>query len=427
MKPEGPDLHRGATALGVVALVSYFLDYGFNLCLTRFLSPHDYGDFKVAWAFAIFCGPAVLLGGDRAASMFLAPSLERGEARRVWEYLRFYIRVALSLGFALITITWTLGALKLGTLNPLNHHPLTLAAMVVPINAIGTMISRAVQASRRPVRAAVPWRIGLRVIKLSLFGAMVAWQGQLSINEAIAIAIAGVTLVTAWQWLDGHRLGIVEFERDAGLRESGQWLKASLPMMGSFLAALALSQSDLYFLELLGDEAEVGHYAATSTVAHFVTMIQATLLGLIAPAVSLAIKQGADASRATVQRGQAMMLKALIPAAILLAFGGERVLVLFGKQYSVGYEALVLLVVGNLAWAIAALPMLWLQYQGRAQWVLSLSIATLIVDAALNLYLIPNHGMTGAAAGTALTLTAAALAAGWFYRRTLASGLPSGG
>jgi O-antigen/teichoic acid export membrane protein len=80
---------------------------------------------------------------------------------------------------------------------------------------------------------------------------------------------------------------------------------------------------------------------------------------------------------------------------------------------------LVLLLAGNVAWAAAALSSLWLQYRGRAGVVLAISIASLVADSALNLLLIPRYGMTGAAASTAATLSAAALAvvvAGWRRR-----------
>jgi hypothetical protein len=81
-------LRRGASALAAVAVAGYLVDYVFNLGLTRFLSPHDYGDFKVAYAFGFFFGLALLLGGDRAAPRVLAPLIARGEARGTWEYLR---------------------------------------------------------------------------------------------------------------------------------------------------------------------------------------------------------------------------------------------------------------------------------------------------------------------------------------------------
>jgi hypothetical protein len=116
-------LRRGALTLGAVTIGGYLADYGFNLALTRFLTPHEYGDFRVAFAFAFFFGLAVLLGGDRAAPMVLAPCLERGETRKVWEYLRFYLVNACALSLALAAVVWTASYLHVGSSDPQDHHP----------------------------------------------------------------------------------------------------------------------------------------------------------------------------------------------------------------------------------------------------------------------------------------------------------------
>ena len=181
-------------------------------------------------------------------------------------------------------------------------------------------------------------------------------------------------------------------------------------MMGSFLVALALNQSDLYFLEALGDESEVGYYAAAATAAHFLLLVQTAVVGLVAPIARPAIEGGEESSRAAFRRSQAMMLRLAVPVAVLLALAAEPILVLFKPEYRAAYPVLELLVLANLAWAAAAISSLWLQYQGRAGLVLGISIAALVVDSGLNLLLVPRYGMTGAAAGTAATLGAAAAA-----------------
>jgi O-antigen/teichoic acid export membrane protein len=70
-----------------------------------------------------------------------------------------------------------------------------------------------------------------------------------------------------------------------------------------------------------------------------------------------------------------------------------------------------MLVVGNCAWALGALSVLWLHYTGRGTLVVIITLATLALDSALNLLLIPSFGMLGAAGSTTVTMTLAALAA----------------
>lgn len=411
MHRDASYMRRGAVTLGAVAVGGYVTDYAFNLGLTRFLTPHDYGDFKVAYSFAFFFGLAVLLGGDRAAPMVLAPYLERGEPRKAWEYLRFYLGNALGLALVVAVITWTAAYLHSGASDPRHHHPLAWVVWAIPLNAAAAMVSRTLQSARRPAQAAVPWRIGLPVLEMALFAVVIGIRGSLGIEEALLIAILATAIITFIQWLWVRRLGLVETARDLAFRQPRGWLLASLPMMGSFLVALALNQSDLYFLEALGDEAEVGHYAAAATTAHLLLLVQTTIVGLVAPIARPAIEAGAESSRSTLRQGQSLMLRMLVPVAVLLVVTAGPILGVFGPGYRAAQPVLQLLVLGDFAWAAAALSSLWLQYQGRAGIVLGISIATLVVDSGLNLLLIPRYGMTGAAASTAATLSAAALAA----------------
>jgi len=411
MSRDSSYLRRGAWTLGTVTAGGFAADYLFNLGLTRFLPPHDYGDFKVAFAFAYFCGMAVLLGGDRAAPMVLAPCLERGDGRRVWEYLRFYLGNAVLLSLGLVAVVWAASYLHVGSNDPLHHHALAWAVLVVPLNAAAAMVSRTLQSARRPAAAVLPWRIALPLLQLALLALWVAAQGRVRVHEAVVIGALVTVVLTAVQWLWVRRLRLVELARATGFRQPGEWLGASLPMMGTFLVALALNQSDVYFLELLGDEVEVGKYAAAATAAHLVLLVQTTVIGLVAPIARQAIEGGGETSEATYRSSQRLMLGLAIPVALLLAAAAGPVLALFGPDYRAADAVMRFLVLGNLTWALAAISSLWLQYQGRARAVLVISLTTLAADSVLNLLLIPRYGMTGAAAGTAATLSAAALAA----------------
>jgi len=219
-----------------------------------------------------------------------------------------------------------------------------------------------------------------------------------------------VFVVSTWQWWQLWRLKLPRFDRDPAARVPRRWLATSLPMMGAFLVVLALNQSDLYFLEIFGEEHEVGHYAAAATSAHFLLLIQTAVVGLMAPLIQLGLEKGLDDGKRAYWHGQRLMLVGLFPAAVGLALAARPVLSLFGDAYTAAVPVLQLLVVGNAAWAVAALSTLWLQYTERGTVVVAIAAATLVVDSALNALLIPRFGMEGAAAGTAITMILAATA-----------------
>lgn len=410
-------LRRGGLALAVIAVGGFAADFAFNVGLTRLLDAHEYGDYKVAHAFAAFFGVAVLLGGDRAAPKALAGPLATGETGRAWEYLRFYLGLSLALSAAVIAVTWGASLLRVGSPDPEHHHPVAWLSVAVPIHAAGALASRALQSARFAMLASLPWRVGAPLLFLALV-ALVRWRsGAVTLPQVVVLAVVTVAAITAWQWWELHRRKMPRFDRDPAARAPRAWLATSVPMMGVFLVSLALNQSDLYFLEALGDEAEVGRYAAAATSAHFLLLVQTTVIGMVAPLVQPALDAGPEAERAVRRQGRLLLLAGLVPAAAILVLAARPVLSLFGPGYAAGVPVLLFLVVGNLAWAGASLSTLWLQYTNRGTAVVTITAATLVLDSGLNVLLIPRFGMEGAAGGTALTMTLAAIAVFMARRR----------
>lgn len=406
-------------ALGAIGLGGFAADYLLSIGLSRLLDTHAYGDYRVAQSFVSLAGIAVLLGGDRAAPMVVSGRLEKGELGAAWEYLRFYLRLGVLLSFGVIVLTWIASALHIGSSDPQHHHAVPWMVVAVPVIAAGAMISRGLQSARRHVLAALPWRVGFPLLKLALLVLVARVAGGLDLHTAVVIGIGATVIVTVVQWRVLRRLVFPVLERDPSASSPRDWLTASVPMMGAFLVSVVLNQSDLYFLEILGDDEEVGHYAAASTSAHFLLIIQATVVGFFAPRLRPALDQSAEAGRKIYREGLRVVLLAVIPAAVALVLGAKPILSVFGPSFVTADVELGWLVVGNTAWATAALAALWLQYTGRASLTLAVTIATLVFDSALNLALIPHLGMHGAALSTAASMALAAAFLVILRRRTL--------
>ncbi|MEM1180375.1 MAG: polysaccharide biosynthesis C-terminal domain-containing protein [Acidobacteriota bacterium] len=409
MTDTSSKLRNTGLALGAIGLGGFAADYALNVGLSRLLDPHEYGDFRVAHAFASFAGVAVLLGGDRAAPMVMSGLFKQDDRAGVWEYLRFYLRLGTLLSLAVMAVTWIGAALHVGSQDPREHHALAWVVVAVPVIAAGAMVSRTLQSAERQVWAALPWRVGFPLLKLALIGLAAAVAGGVHLHGAVMIAVVATVVVAGGQWWALRRSELPTLERDAGGAATGDWLRASVPMMGAFLVALALNQSDLYFLEIFAHDDQVGHYAAASTSAHFLLILQATVIGLVAPRLRPAIDRGAEEARAVYSHGMRMLLAVTVPVALGLAVAAKPILAIFGPSFVDAVAELELLVIGNAAWALAALATLWLQYTGRATVVLAVTIVTLIADSGLNWILIPRFGMAGAALSTAGTLSGAAL------------------
>ncbi|HMB92797.1 MAG TPA: oligosaccharide flippase family protein [Rhodothermales bacterium] len=418
MSKKSTLLKRDAVIAIAAGILGFIADYLLNLVLSRMLGTHEFGDFRVARAFAVFCGALVLLGGDRAAPRMLAEPLDRREFGVVWEYLRFYGLLGLLISVVIIAVVWLIGYIYHGgTWDPMDHHAVAIMALAIPFMAAGALAGRTLQSVGRTFLAAMPWRVGAPVLLLVALVLVRFVMEQVGLYEVLWLAILTIVVITLAQWamVRRHALKVIKFASE--VRTPRAWLGISVPMMGVFLVTIGLAQSDLYFLEWLGAEGEVGHYAAALTSAHFIPLIQTSIIALFAPLVARDINSGSVQTNTAFLQGQRVMAVALVPVILGFALGAVPVMSLFGSTYPDAAPALRLLAIGNGTWAMAALSALWLQYRGRGLAVMRITVITLLGDSVLNVLLIPEFGTIGAAASSAATSTAAAAAIAWIARR----------
>lgn len=407
--------------MGLSVVLGFAADYLFNLTLSNTLSSHEYGDYKVAYAFAALASVLILLGGDRVAPRLLAASLARGDNRSVWAFLRFYLSVALFLSLLVIAATYVAGVLHLGRVDVEGHHPLLMMSFVIPLIAVGALLSRILQSTRYLALSNLPWRIGLPLLKIGLVLLFFLALQAVALWQVIVSGALAVCLIIAWQWHKIRQLGLIRLQRGPELFGGLQVLRLSVPMMLAMLITLGLNQIDLFMLELLGQEHEVGHFAAATTTAHILPVAQVTIAGLFLPLIGPALEQGVVQARALFWKGQCLIAVAVVLLALLLLAVGQWLLAFFGEDFLHAATALHYLIVAYAVWALAAFSSTCLQYAHQGSYVVGIGVLTLSLDAACNLWLIPKYGMDGAAMATLIAMCCAAVLTMLLYWKKSAS------
>ncbi|HSR53466.1 MAG TPA: oligosaccharide flippase family protein [Acidobacteriota bacterium] len=400
------------------AILGFAADYLLNVALSRMLQAHEFGDFRVAQAFAFFCASLVLLGGDRAAPRMLAKPLDRAEFGVAWEYLRFYGLVGLGFSVLIIGVVWWSGYLYHDSWHIGTHHAVAIMALAIPLMAAGALAGRILQTVGRTFQAAMPWKVGAPLLFLLALLLVQLATGQVGLHAVLWLACLTIAVIALAQWALVRHNALKRVEFASGLRAGREWLVVSIPMMGVFLVTVGLAQSDLFFLEWFGVEREVGHYAAAVTTAHFIILIQVSIVAVYAPLVARDIRSDSSvATGAALSKGHRVIALALAPVVLAFVVGAVPIMNVFGTEFQNAAPALRWLAIGNGVWAMAALSALWLQYQKRGLTVMRITIATLVVDSLLNVALIPSYGMLGAAASSAATSAGSAALLIWIARR----------
>ncbi|MEL4300471.1 flippase [Shewanella xiamenensis] len=180
-------------------------------------------------------------------------------------------------------------------------------------------------------------------------------------------------------------------------------LKESWPFILSGLSIIVYMRIDQIMIKEILGETELGIYAAVLPLAMLWTFIPMTLTVSLAPMVARAKQESEKAywiCLSNIFRGFALLGWLIcIPVALLSSFVVE---LLFGSEYTNGSSVLAILVFTNLFINMGVAQSLWILNDGKSKLSLYKTIVGAIVCLTVNLILIPQLGIMGAAISAVL-------------------------
>jgi O-antigen/teichoic acid export membrane protein len=150
---------------------------------------------------------------------------------------------------------------------------------------------------------------------------------------------------------------------------------------------------------------EVGIYTVAERGAHLIALIQTAVSVAVAPTLAELYGAGKmkQLQRVATRSAQMVLLVSTAIAVALIVFG-KSFLLFFGSEFIQAYATLSILTAGyvvNTGMGVASLVLMMTKHERDA--VLCTGVGVLI-NVALNAALIPNWGVEGAAAGTAISM-----------------------
>jgi len=168
-----------------------------------------------------------------------------------------------------------------------------------------------------------------------------------------------------------------------------------------------------YFLS----SAAIGYYSIAVGIAERLWMIPSSLAIVLFPRIS-AISDN-QANELTPKVARHTLFVVFVFSLMLLALGKPLILILFGADFMPSVIPLLILLPGVVAFSVSKVISSDLSGRGRPIFGAAASFASLAVNVALNLYLIPRWGISGAAFSSSVSysVTAAIMVAA-FVRLT---------
>jgi O-antigen/teichoic acid export membrane protein len=183
-------------------------------------------------------------------------------------------------------------------------------------------------------------------------------------------------------------------------------LTFSIPLSLSGVLWLMLIWSDTLMLGYFRASAEVGIYRAASQTALLMSLIVNSLSSIFSPIVAnlLSTNNHDEVERIYLQTVR-WSLFLTMPMFLSVCVSSPRVLAIFGQEFSAGWLALVLLSLGQLSRAGAGgVASNMLEMSGNQNLKVLGDLISVTLNIGLNLFLIPELGMVGAAIATGISI-----------------------
>ena len=233
----------------------------------------------------------------------------------------------------------------------------------------------------------------------------------LILNEAPLIAFAWLVLfdsvVLAIGFIACYLKEIEEF-RFENLKFKKQTakflLKDSWPLILSGLAvSIYIKIDQIMIKEILGNES-VGQYAAAVRLSEAWYFIPIVIVSSLFPAIVNSKKHSEELYYARMQKLYYLMFAIAFPVALLISFNGEWLIrLLYGAAFNESSSVLIIHIWTGVFVFLGSPTSKWYVSEGLQSYALYRSLFAVISNVILNLMLIPEFGIDGAATATLIS------------------------
>jgi len=268
-------------------------------------------------------------------------------------------------------------------------------------------------------RAHKNWKLSLAAgltvpaIYLALVGVIFQFNEQF-IRHApthLLLAMCAIMLVSIAGQLVGMRTAFPkEVWEQKAVRHWKKWIWSAAPMLVVSSMVVILLRMDLFAIAIVRGHREAGIYAAVLAIVAVLSQVVRAANSVVMPEIAPLYAKGRSRSLQTLSNVQTILsFWPSLVASILMVLFGKSLLHLWHPEFVEGYPALVILLLGMMVRASNGNPGYLLLMCGKSTTLVRIYLVIVAMDLLVLAILVPLYGITGAAIGTFISLTASRL------------------
>lgn len=373
-------------------IINMLLQFFVSLATARYLGPSNYGTINYVAAFVSFFSSIASLGLAVVVIKEIAVN-ESDNNEVIWTsiWLRFGTAILSTISIvALMFIT--------NRDDPMIVQIAILESLSIVFSSFDTInyYFQGKLLSKWTSIAGVLAYIGMSLYRIYLLatGANIVW---FALSTSTDMIFQAIFLMLFYTRIEGFK---PRFNWKLGKR----LLKQSYHYLIAGLITILYAQVDRVMLGNMLDKTAVGYYSAALTISHLWSMIPTALIQSLSPVLYEAAGKSRNQFLRRLRQSYAALfwLNALYSIFVCL-FAHWIILILYGKDYLAGANALRIVVWYYGLSTMSTLNQVYLANDGKDKYINRFCIAGLVTDVVLNFALIPSMGINGAAIATLIT------------------------
>ncbi len=195
-------------------------------------------------------------------------------------------------------------------------------------------------------------------------------------------------------------------------------LSISLPMFMAATMTFLIGQTGVVMLGMFRSETEVGYYAIAAKLAILTAFVLNAVNAMVGPKFSELYHSGQmDELFYVARKSSKLIFFTTTPILMGLIILGKPLLgIIFGREFTVAYPALLLLIAGQFVNSISGATGQFMNMTGHQSIFRNILLLAAVANVCLNLLLTPNYGIYGAAIAAMASIIGWNIATLWFIK-----------
>ncbi len=379
------------------------LNFGLNILLTNFLGIEAFGIYSYAISWVTFLSILVIAGMDKLLTREISIAFAERNYSLFKGLLIWTLRITIVSSLATIFVAFVVITLMNNDWQA--QLPYYAAFFILPFVVFNRLRDSVLQGVKHSALGNLPENfiqpIIFIVVVLIFHFAVEDNFGSLT---ALLMHLGSVVIAfMAGTYFMNQKLPFA-FKEIAANIDGTHWKKSIIPL--AFISAMydLNARADAILLGMLDTTDAVGIYNVTIRLATLLLFVLTAVNKTVAADFSKLFKQGNfEKLQALATKSSRVITLFSIPVLLVLIVGGRYLLSFFGEEFMEGYEALVLLSIGQFFNAIVGSVGILLMMTGNEKIAARNVGISALVNVVLNCILIPLYSINGAAIATMIS------------------------